>query len=594
MPKVSANKQAIYWLYCTLITYFALVSSEGIAQSIEVTSLDKPVSLTGLWKFQIGDDLFWSEPSFDDADWDELIVPMNWGKQGYYNYAGFAWYRITLILNLQSSRIRQSVSKLSVTLGKAHSAYELYAGGKLIGGVGGLPPNPQIRYDQYKTYEIPSEAIDDKGQLVLAVRVWRSKIIDLPSEGGFYEGSFLIGTNSQLIKFALTSKYLSLLLVIIYVLMGFYHIFLYWHSKELNEYLWFGLLAIAMGVYGFMFSQWKHIIELDYTLIKKIEFAALYIIPVLALEFYWQILAIRPKRILRLYQLSFLVLVPIVIILPGLLISFRTLRAWQIWVLPTLVGSAAMMLWYSWKGNPEARIILIGTAVLSGAGLNDIATDHQIINTPRMAPIGFAVLIFSMSISLARRITRLFSNLEQEVAQHTKELQAANKKLEQVASIDSLTQIYNRRSFLEKTSHEVARSNRTKKTFSIILADIDNFKRFNDTYGHACGDYILKEVATDLRSSLRKQDIVARWGGEEFIFLLPETSSSGAAVVAENIRVFIDSKNYWYQEQSLHISLTFGVSQFQAGLALDKCISNADEALYRGKKAGKNRVTVSE
>ncbi len=594
MPKARANnKYIIYWLYCSFFTYFTLMSGWGAARAIEISSLDEPINLAGFWKFHTGDDLSWAEPSFNDANWHKLTVPMNWGEQGYDNYAGFAWYRITLTFNLQNHKIKQSLGKLSVTLGKAHSAYELYAGGQLIGGVGSLPPKPQIRYDQFKTYEIPPEAIDNQGRLVLAIRVWRSTVIDLHWEGGFYEGAFLIGTISQLNKRTLTPQYLSLLMIILYLLIGFYHIFLYWHSKELKEYLWFGFLAIAMGVYGFMTSQWKHAVELEYILLKKIEFATLYIIPVLTLEFFWQILTVRPRRIFRIYQLSFLVLVLLVVILPGFLINFRTLRVWQIWVLPALVGTFGMMFWYSWKGHPEARIILIGTFVLSVTGLNDIATDHQILQTPRMAPIGFAALILSMSISLARRITRLFTNLEQEVAERTKELKEANKKLEQAASIDLLTQIYNRRSFLGKVKHEVGRFNRTGKVFAIVLADIDNFKEFNDTYGHACGDYILREVAKDFQANLRQQDFVARWGGEEFIFLLPETSSSGAAIVAESIRVFVANKNYLYQGQSLHISITFGVSEFQTGLALDKCINNADEALYKGKKAGKNRVVQS-
>ena len=322
-------------------------------------------------------------------------------------------------------------------------------GGELIGGVGSLPPKPQIRYDQYKTHAIPPSAINAQGQLVVAMRVWRSTVSDFSWEGGPYEGPFLIGTDVQLVRHALIPKYLSLLLVIVYVLMGVYHIFLYWHSKELNEYLWFGLLAIFMGAYGFMSSQWKHIIDLDYALIKKLELAVLYLIPVFALEFFWRILAIHPKRIFRLYQVSFLALVPIVIILPGFLVSFRTLRIWQIGVLPVLLGVTIVILWYSWKGYPEARIIFVGTLVLSGTGLNDIANAHQIINTYRIAPVGFMVLIFSMAISLANRIARLFSNLEAEVVERTKELQKANKKLEQFARVDSLTHILTVEPFLK-------------------------------------------------------------------------------------------------------------------------------------------------
>ena len=90
--------------------------------------------------------------------------------------------------------------------------------------------------------------------------------------------------------------------------------------------------------------------------------------------------------------------------------------------------------------------------------------------------------------------------------------------------MDFLTQIFNRRAFLERAKSEIARFNRTGRPFSIVLSDIDDFKKLNDTYGHACGDYVLKEVAKVLCSSLREMDFVARWGGEEFIILLAETN----------------------------------------------------------------------
>ena len=512
------------------------------------------------------------------------------GKQGYDDYAGFAWYR----LNLTFLSFELPLDQLSVTIGKVHSAYELYIGGELVGGVGSLPPSPQIRYDQHKTYRIPSEAINAQGHLTLAIRVWRSTVIDHSWEGGLYEPPLLLGISNQLNRGILQRLHTSLFLVILYLLIGFYHIFLYWRGKGLDEYLWFGLLTIAISVYAFMTSQLQHATQFDYALLKKIEFSVLYITPALALEFFWRILSVRPKHIFRLYQFSFSVFALIIIVIPGFLVNFKTLSLWHIWVLPAIFGIANMLVRHSWKGHFEARTILVGSFIFAGTILNDIASDNGILNTLKLGPIGFTALIFSLTVSLANRITWIFSNLEQKVAERTKELQEANKKLEQTAHVDFLTQIFNRRAFLERAKSEVARFRRTGKTFSIVLLDIDEFKKLNDTYGHACGDYVLKEVTKVLSSSLREMDIVARWGGEEFIILLAETKLNTTSIVIERICTLISNKNYHFEGKSFHISMTFGISELQDGMVLDECVSNADQALYKGKKAGKNRVVVYE
>ncbi len=250
----------LYLIICFSISFW------GIAQNVEITSLDKPVDLSGVWKFKIGDDLSWAEPNLDDTDWAKLKVPLNWGKQGYDDYAGFAWYR----LNLTFLNPELPLDQLSVTIGKVHSAYELYIGGELVGGVGSLPPNPQIRYDQYKTYRIPSEAINSQGHLTLAIRVWRSTVIQNSWEGGLYEAPLLLGISDQLNQNTLQRLYTSLFLVIFYFLIGFYHIFLYWHSKSLDEYLWFGLLTISISVQTFMTSQLPHATQLNYILLTGI------------------------------------------------------------------------------------------------------------------------------------------------------------------------------------------------------------------------------------------------------------------------------------------------------------------------------------
>jgi diguanylate cyclase (GGDEF)-like protein len=144
---------------------------------------------------------------------------------------------------------------------------------------------------------------------------------------------------------------------------------------------------------------------------------------------------------------------------------------------------------------------------------------------------------------------------------------------------------------IEKIEAEKVRFKRHHKPFTLILCDIDDFKEFNDTYGHDCGDFILVSIANMMRSMIREQDQLARWGGEEFLFLLPETDLKSGVIVAEKIRKAIAAQDFEYTSHALSVTLTFGVSASQhSDMSIDECIKQADRALYQGKEAGKNRV----
>jgi len=174
-----------------------------------------------------------------------------------------------------------------------------------------------------------------------------------------------------------------------------------------------------------------------------------------------------------------------------------------------------------------------------------------------------------------------------------RELEAANQKLDRSARTDPLTGLSNRRDMFEKITYEQDRISRVEKPFSLALCDIDDFKSFNDQYGHDCGDFILKELAVYLPVLLRQQDTLGRWGGEEFLILLPETTMEGAVTLSEKIREAVASKSFRFQGIPLSATLTFGVCAWDGKEPLDECLKRADAALYEGKKLGKNRVVVS-
>ncbi|NVJ58839.1 MAG: GGDEF domain-containing protein [Gammaproteobacteria bacterium] len=182
----------------------------------------------------------------------------------------------------------------------------------------------------------------------------------------------------------------------------------------------------------------------------------------------------------------------------------------------------------------------------------------------------------------------------QRMVKKNEELKKAYEELDRVARFDPLTSVYNRRAMQEFFDLEVARTKRNKSTMSIVLCDIDFFKSINDDYGHDCGDYVLTHVAVLIKQSLRENDILCRWGGEEFLIMMPETDIEKSRRVAERIRDKIDHMNIAYKmdkdKQELHVTLTFGCAQFDESEDIAKTIKRADDALYEGKEAGRNRV----
>lgn len=162
--------------------------------------------------------------------------------------------------------------------------------------------------------------------------------------------------------------------------------------------------------------------------------------------------------------------------------------------------------------------------------------------------------------------------------------------MEKMAKTDPLTQLPNRRAVLDRISYEAVRFKRNSEPFAIIISDIDNFKNVNDKYGHDAGDKVLITLSNLINKTIRKQDICARWGGEEFLFLLPGTDNKGSKIITEKIRRKIEKEKIEYKGSIISITMTFGICSFSKSITTDECISRADKALYEGKKSGKNRI----
>ncbi len=172
-------------------------------------------------------------------------------------------------------------------------------------------------------------------------------------------------------------------------------------------------------------------------------------------------------------------------------------------------------------------------------------------------------------------------------------LKEANDKLRELAIRDELTGLFNHRYFQDQIEYEITRSARYKHPVSLLLLDLDFFKKVNDTYGHPAGDHVLRETGTTLKKLVRQSDTVARYGGEEFAIILPETATASAKVLAQRVRRGIEQLKINFEKQKISITVSIGLActdMADGKMSRTEIISKSDQALYKAKHEGRNRV----
>lgn len=174
------------------------------------------------------------------------------------------------------------------------------------------------------------------------------------------------------------------------------------------------------------------------------------------------------------------------------------------------------------------------------------------------------------------------------------ELEKVREEVQVLAITDELTGIFNRRYFLKLAEHELERAKRYRHSLSIIIFDIDDFKKINDTYGHLCGDAVLQDLSLACRALLRQCDAFARFGGEEFILLLPETNEANALQVANRLCRLVADHVVEYKGTKIQVTISVGVTNSNPIVdTLDDLLNRADRALYQAKRSGKNRLEIA-
>jgi diguanylate cyclase len=607
----------------TILADSRLVSAKAAPLAIEGLGRGT-IALDGPWQFQLGDDPAWAAPAFDDSSWEQLTADRPWAEQHHANYSGFAWYRCDIALT-HGPIIPQ---KLSLLVPSVDDAYEIYWNGKLIGQNGKLPPHPVWYYSQ------PAQ-IFQLGEVqhgVLALRVWKAPLLsdDSGAVGGF-SATPLVGSPEAIASAKATIDYR-------------------WLSERqflFGENLLFTLVALL----SFLLwcrnpSQWLLFWMTGFALVSPA------ILLLLKMNIRWPYLLVmgvaQPLSSIRDISLWFLLLWLLRLRGNRALVRLARILSWIRLCNACLDGALVAVIWDpQWIGMCQTAdaisafisstleafpLVLVGCALLqrkpfdSASRLVAIVAflDEMVLvfrNTVKQgqrftqwpiaakvdAPLfvlgGSAISLHALAgaILLLAIVYSVYHSIfedwrRQEALEREKgELMRASEQMRYHAEHDGLTRLWNHRIIVERLRGEVDRSRRDGTPLSVILADIDHFKKINDSFGHTVGDLVLRDIGTIFTSSVRSYDLVGRYGGEEFLLILPGTPLNRALIRAEELRLAVESAHIFDGEATLQVTASFGVaSEFPPDYEVEAIIRAVDGALYRAKNSGRNCVIAAE
>lgn len=602
----------------TKFTPIAPLVFEGLGKGV--------VALNGPCRFHLGDSSSWAAPAFDDSGWERLYADRPWGQQGHMRYTGFAWYRCFIA----PTPARGVSSQLSLLLPLVDDAYEVYWDGRFVGGLGKLQPRPVW-------YPVLSAQTFPLGQMqrgVLAVRVWKAPLLsdDSGTRGGF-EAAPLVGSPDAIAdaKAALDYKWLESRQFLfgenlIYVLVAILSFLLWWRNSSPSRWLLFWVTGFAI-VSPLNLLLIKAHLRCPYVLAMG-AVQPLWAIRDISLWFVllWLLLLHDNRRVARLASIFALIGLADTTI-DGVLVAFswdphwiglcKTVDAVSTLVYTLIQTFPLFLVCYAIfrrKQLDPARwlvailafldemILVIRNAVMQGRQFTGWSLETK-IDAPLFTLGGSAISLYTLTgaLLLISIVYAVYKSIREDqrrqdaLEREKLELTLAREQMRHYAEHDGLTGLWNHRVIVERLREEVDRSRREGTPLSVILADIDHFKKINDTFGHLTGDLVLKEIGTLIARYVRSYDSVGRYGGEEFLIVLPGSKIEGALYRAEQLRLAVESANIGNEESTLQVTASFGVaSDFLPDYDAEAIIQTVDTALYRAKNSGRNCIIAAE
>ena len=600
------------------------------ATPIVIAGLGKgTVALDGPWRFHLGDNPAWATPGFDDSAWEQLSADLPWGAQGHAGSTGFAWYRSNISLASASDTPLQ----FSLLLSKVGDAYEVYWNGKLVGGSGKLQPFPVWYFPQ------PAQVIDlgpaKSGEL--AVRVWKAPLLsdDSGQRGGF-ESAPIIGSPQAIstAKAALDYQWLSSRQFLfgenlIYAIVALLSFLLWCRNSSRWLLFWMTGFTVVPPLNLLLLNThiaWPYAfsiaVDQPLTTVRDISLWFLLL---------WLLGLHQNRSIARLTRI--LAMIGFVnAILDGVLVAIYARP--QFTRLSQVADAASTAVYMLLETFP---LVLVGYAffarkradrekldtghwlvaslafftevivvVRSGAKQGRQFTNWSLasnIDSPLFSLGGSAISAhtFATALLLVAIIYAVYKSIRadqrrQDMLEREKmELTRARDQMRYHAEHDDLTGLWNHRIIVERLRSEVERMRRDRTPLSVILVDIDHFKRVNDLFGHFSGDLVLQKVGEIFTHSVRTYDWIGRYGGEEFLLILPGSNIENALLRAEELRQAVQAAQIVDGETTIQVTASFGVaSEFPNHYEAEAVIQTVDGALYQAKNRGRNCVVAAK
>jgi diguanylate cyclase (GGDEF)-like protein len=541
---------------------------------LDLTKVDmaasRPISLKGEWQF------YWQQlvlsDSFDtdiDAPHDLIKVPFAWNDQvilGETIHAdGFATYRLRVEIAPTNGLLALSVPVIG-------TAYRLYVNHELVGSGGQVSSNKESAIPDYSPQIIAISAPDGKIDIVLQVSNFHL------AWGGQWFPITIASADKQ---FQAQLKKLIRSITIAAIFFTIAVLSLFQFALRTADILPF-LLALGCICLGLREVETSHLLyitdslSLSFNTLIRINFLTFYLaVPLVICYFHLS------------YPDEFRKLPVIIICAIGGLFSLGTsftepvvfsnfMGYFQYFALGVMAYGLFMILLAAYHRRTGARIMALGSLLLFALSANDILFSLKFINTGLYAGLG--LLSFALCQTYLTYVR--FINDSQEM-----------KTLFVQANQDPLTLLLNRRGLMEAIGQNNIEQRQDSEHFSLMIIDFDHFKVLNDTLGHDAGDLVLAKGGKIMQSVVRKQDLVARWGGEEFVVMLPGTEENGAKILAEKLKEKL-SKNL--SEKLKHnITVSIGVAQSLEDENFSACLTRADKALYLAKENGRNKVVMA-
>jgi diguanylate cyclase (GGDEF)-like protein len=597
------------------------ILNNSAAASIIIDGLGKgTVPLHGPWQFHPGDNPAWASPSFDTSAWQQLSADQPWGSQGHGQLTGVAWYRCSVVL-LPAPGVNPKFALLVPHVG---DSYEIYWNGALIGRNGRLPPHP-VWYISQPMQVFPLGQVQ-RG--VLAVRVWKAPLLsDDSGELGGFDAAPSIGSPDAIANAQaadefqwLRSRQLQFAANLLSAVIAIFSLLLWLRAPSRWVLFWTTGFAVAQPLIllllnahlGFPYSlamaasqplSAMQDISLWFLLLWLLSlhesraisrmtriFACIYIV-IATLDGVMVTLTWNPQWA-RIAQVSDDVLTIFCFLLeafPLVLVGYALSKRRRLnsarWLVAILAFLDEMLLVFSYLVKQGRQFT--GWSIADKIDSPLFFLDGNGITLSTLAGTLLLVAILYAVYDTVRQDQRRQDALEQE----KRELLRKSNRMRHHAEHDGLTGLWNHRMIVERLGEEMIRASRDGTPLSVILADVDHFKKVNDTFGHLTGDMVLKEIGAVLSRTLRPYDCVGRYGGEEFLLILPNCKSESALARAEELRIAVQSERILDGEISLQLTASFGVaSVLPSHNGAEAAIRAVDAALYRAKRSGRNRV----